>query len=277
MEFVHVTYEQRHMNTDFRLTVACPRTRIAAAETALLACLKRIGELEEALSEFCGPVKKLNESSPGEFIELPEPTLRCLCESLRVKSLSAGAFDPLAKSTGAHPGLKLQGKLAARETAGTKLSFAAIGKGFALDEVALLLERDGFSDYLLEAGGSSLVISGRPSPDEDWVFGWSWARDKAGDYLGRKFRHASGDRVALGISGTLEQGSHILDPRNGKTASGARSALVAGSSAARADALSTALFVNGWDEKESGAAAFVGDDQLVRWSPEFQKYWGPVC
>jgi thiamine biosynthesis lipoprotein ApbE len=281
MEFLQVTFEQRHMNTDFRFTVACRSERLSLAETTLAECMKKIAELENALSEFRGPVKELNESAPGLFLKLPEATLRCLKESFHLRAKSAGAFDPLAKSMGPS-GIKIEGQNAARLTSGTHLSFAAVGKGFALDEAALLLEREGFSDYLLEAGGSSILLSGRPAPRESWVFGWSWARDAAGTYLGKRFRHESGERIAFGISGTLEQGKHILDPRSGREANGALSAFVAHASAARADALSTALFVDGLagrDRLEALDASFalVDEKNQARWNASFESHWGPVC
>ena len=52
---------------------------------------------------------------------------------------------------------------------------------------------------------------------------------------------------AVASSGTYERGAHIIDPRVGVPAVGARAATVVGPNAGVADALATALVVDGRD------------------------------
>jgi FAD:protein FMN transferase len=131
-----------------------------------------------------------------------------------------------------------------------ELNFGAIGKGYALDRAAALLQRDwGIRSALLHGGGSSVRAVGCPPNN---VRGWPIA-----------LRHPSQENKSLGVVylnnsglGTSaatyqhfefngKQYGHVLDPRTGRPADGVQSASCVAGSAALADALSTAMFVAG--------------------------------
>jgi thiamine biosynthesis lipoprotein len=128
---------------------------------------------------------------------------------------------------------------------GVELNLNAVGKGYALDRIAVTLRAAGVRHALLSAGQSSvLAIGGRDrgwsidlvSPRRETPLARVWLRD-----------------AALGTSGAGEQFvvvdgrryGHVLDPRTGWPADGMLSATVACDSAADADALSTAFLVAG--------------------------------
>jgi thiamine biosynthesis lipoprotein len=133
---------------------------------------------------------------------------------------------------------------------GVEINFNAIGKGYALDRIAAMLDERGAHDYLWHGGRSSILARGRNHGDdrECWSIGLQdpiRPQTRLGEFHLRS--------CALGTSGGGTQFfecegrrySHILDPRTGWPAGGVYTATVISASAAEADALSTAAFVLG--------------------------------
>jgi thiamine biosynthesis lipoprotein ApbE len=283
MSWVEICLEQNHMATTFEFHVSCEEERAFAAETVLSEAHREVTRLENELSEFKleSPVARLNQAVAYEPVPITTAVRELLqiAESMRLKS--KGTFNPLWRSQG-KPGAVLisgGGNTFFKTENGTHLGFGAIGKGYALDHVRLLLEREGFRDYLLSAGGSSVLLSGFAGPETPWRWAWSWKKDSDGAYLGRRFTHSTGRTIALGVSGLLEQGSHIMGEGNSSL-----SALVAHGSAARADALSTALFVSGWQDVERlrdplqpMPLAWIDTEENLSWNGDFEACWGSPC
>jgi thiamine biosynthesis lipoprotein len=284
MKRVEIRLDQNHMNTTFELRVSCEAARVRAAETTLAEAHREIARLEDELSEFreASPVACLNRARALEPVPLTGAVRDLLRIAEQLRSSTRGAFNPLWRSRGLNPGVLISehGRSFFKTTDGTHLGFGAIGKGFALDRVRLLLEREGFTDYLLSAGGSSVLLSGFAAPGTPWNWAWSWKKARDGSLLGRRFSHETGRTIALGVSGEMEQGKHIAD-----ACGTSLSALVAHASAARADALSTALFVRGWNEElenlrdplQPTPLAWVDKDEILRWNGDFQSCWGSPC
>ncbi|RZA06531.1 MAG: FAD:protein FMN transferase [Proteobacteria bacterium] len=285
MNLFEIGLEQRLMNTNFCFTLAVPEAHLAAAELILEEALSVCANLEEELSEFraTSPVARLNAARAGTAVLAP-PSFRELWRlAENLNEASEGAFNPLCKSR--EPGsLSFDSEgYAQKSHDGVAVSFGAIGKGYALDCVAKMLEHAGFTNFLLNAGGSSLVLSGSDADLRPWAWGWSWEKNAAG-FAGAKFSHG-GQKIALGISGSEEQGAHILGVKPVAGESPVRSALVGHPSAAHADALSTALFVKGWSSfsalpaalKLLPASAVITLENKVHWNGGFQNLWGPAC
>lgn len=273
------------MATTFDFLVSCPKSSQALADRTLLEAHAIVARLELELTEFKpeSPVHRLNHSRAGERVVFTAAGIELLERSEKIRVQSRGAFNCLAKSEGAGEiAWDPQSREVWRLSERTHLGFGAIGKGYALDQVRLALERAGFRDYVLSGGGSSLILSGFAGPGDPWTWGWSWRRGDSGENLGIRFAHPTGDPIAIGISGTHEKGRHILDPASGDGVQPVRSALVAHPSAAEADALSTALFVAGWDRGNeflaeswvSPAVAAVDDEEVPRWNGIFHRLWG---
>jgi thiamine biosynthesis lipoprotein len=128
---------------------------------------------------------------------------------------------------------------------GVALNLGAIGKGYALDRVAGSMRRARVSHALLSAGRSSLMaIGGR---------GRGWPVDVVTPRRQRPIARVWLRGAALGTSGAGEQFvvvdgqrfGHVLDPRTGWPNADMLSASVITTSAADADALSTAFLVGG--------------------------------
>ncbi|MEZ4751933.1 MAG: FAD:protein FMN transferase [Bdellovibrionota bacterium] len=271
------------MATTFHFVVSCDERRESAAMATLHEGQRLVSRLEAELSEFLpsSPVFKLNHAPVGTRVRFSPHSFHLLKQSLFLGEQTRRAFNCLAKSKASSPSLQLSpSTLEVWATApGTHLSFGAVGKGYALDQVRGLLALNDFRDFLLSAGGSSVVLSGFAFPSEPWRWGWSW--EQSADPMGLSFEHCSGIPLAIGISGTEEQGEHILGRRDERT----RSALFAGETAAEADALSTALFVAGWDGqgcfadplRAEPALGLLEADGTLRWNRAFEALWGPAA
>lgn len=286
----HVAISRGHMATRFELTVSCPRFRATVARRVLEEAHQQIAQLEAELSEFLpsSPISRLNRAPVGKRVPIGPSAVDLLERCHQLREQTGGAFDCLAKSLGPFqrpPEVAWDRSSAWRITPETHIGFGAIGKGYALDRVRTCLEREGFSDYLLVAGGSSIVMSGFAAPGEPWRWAWSWSRDAMGRPLGIGFTHITGDPVAIGVSGTQERGNHLIDPRTRRPVTDRVSALVGCGSAAEADALSTALFVMGWSDGGARVAQLLTHPALgiiepgdqAYWNPRFEQWWGPCA
>jgi FAD:protein FMN transferase len=291
-----VRAQQNHMATTFDLKISCEQSRIRHAESVLSEAQLLFARLEAELSEFreSSPVSFLNRAVPFQEVQVPLSVLELLeqAEALRVES--QGAFDcliksgPIARKSEQAIQWDRKRQVAWRTAIDARLSFAAIGKGYALDQARTLLDREGFTDYVLNAGGSSIVLSGFAAPQEPWTWAWSWARNEEGQDMGIPFRHETGSVISLGVSGLHEKGKHLIDPATGSPAISCKSALVALPSASQADALSTALFVSLGSQGRFTFPSFNGGlfpfatasidaAGIPRWNGWFQKLWGGLA
>jgi len=145
---------------------------------------------------------------------------------------------------------------------GLEINLGAVGKGYALDRAAHLLRTEwGVTTALLHGGGSSVyAIGGPPGDGRGWQI---------------KLRHPTDTHASLGSVYLRNRGlgtsaatfqffeykgqrlGHLLDPRTGWPAQGVQSASVTASTAAEADAMSTAVFVLG----------VAGTEKLLRLKP----------
>jgi thiamine biosynthesis lipoprotein len=142
-----------------------------------------------------------------------------------------------------------------------QLNFGGIGKGFAVDHVTRLLRGQDIEDFVLHAGQSSVSASGSCQsidPGDSRRPGWKVGLSHP---TNPDCRLAEIDLVnsALATSGTQRQGffhqgrrfGHIIDPRTGYPSDHFLSSTVVCQSAARADALATALFVMSLDDVQA--------------------------
>ena len=131
------------------------------------------------------------------------------------------------------------------------LNFGSVGKGYALDLAAeVLRNRWGVGSALLHGGGSSVRALGTPPGHSR---GWPVAvtHPSGSGTLGTVYLKDQGMGTSAATFQFFEVAGrrygHVIDPRTGSPAAGTDSASVVAPTAAQADALSTAFFVQGAD------------------------------
>lgn len=132
--------------------------------------------------------------------------------------------------------------------AGMEFNLGSIGKGYALDRAAEVLNEQGVKEFLLHGGKSSLLAQGPHDQHPGWPIGISnpLFPDKtlATLLLVNAGLSTSGSNIQyFRLEG--KRYGHILDPRTGWPAEGLASVTVIAPTATLAEALSTAFFVIG--------------------------------
>ena len=257
------------MATTFELFIA--DTDADNARHASHEAFSLIDRLESLLSRFspCSDIAQVNRLQPGQSVRVAPDVFECLAIAVAASRETQGAFDPSIgpviqcwrndDGTRTSPA---ESELAAARlrtgmsrieldqdsfsvalrpdgpAAGVILDLGAIGKGFALDKVASLLEEWDIGHALLNAGSSTVLALGPPSDQPGWpvAVGGSWGQAAGSAPLVLANQALSG-------SGTELQGPHILDPASGMPATAHRAAWAVCPSATVADALSTAFMV----------------------------------
>jgi thiamine biosynthesis lipoprotein len=228
--------------------VRCAHDALGYARQAAHAAFELVDRLEQELSRFIAnsDVSRINQLSAGQATRVSSSTLECLEIARRAYDLTRGAFDVSVGSGLAGLELDPDGFFVHARASGIRLDLGGIGKGYALDRVAELLEEWDVRKALVH-GGFSSVLALEPPPDGD---GWPLTLSAPEPLEPRVLHRISARQQALSASGT-RKGDHILDPRTGRpvrkravwVAVGGREAGGAESPAARAEALSTAFMV----------------------------------
>lgn len=213
---------------------------------ALEAAFGEVARLEALLSKFIpeSDIGRVNARAGDGPVAVHPDTIACVSAAADFARRTNGAFDPTL-SAGGHRALRIdaaRGTIALAER-GLALDLGAIGKGFALDRAARVLESHGVERALLDFGGQLLALA--PPPGEP---GWLVAvRDPLSADAACAWsciHHAS-----LATSAAYERGPHIVDPRSG-VAVRTHSASVLHPSATAADAYATAFAVLGAEGRD---------------------------
>ena len=219
----------------------------AYARQAAHAGFELVDRLEQELSRFVpnSDIARINDLSTGHHTRVSPGTMECLVIARHLYALTDRAFD-VSIGSGLDR-LELEAdELSVRALGdGVRLDLGGIGKGYAVDRLAAVLEEWGL-DRALVHGGWSSVLALEPPPEQD---GWPLTLSTPGPGVARLLARVSARQRALSASGT-RKGDHILDPRTGQSvAEGAiwvsvpRSREPGHSPAAVADGLSTAFMV----------------------------------
>ena len=214
-------FSHEAMNTVFEVHAAHADAGYAAQ--AAQAAFAVVDRLEDELSRFRpnSDITRLNHLAAGESTRVGEAALECLVIARHVYDLTGGAFD-IAIGTGL-PSLEIDADdFAVRATAGgVRLDLGGIGKGYAVDLMAELLEEWGLDRAFVHGGFSSAIALEAPAGRDGWPLTLSDPREPSRVFSSLTMRHA-----ALGASG-VRKGDHILDPRSGRPVRGRLAAWVA--------------------------------------------------
>ncbi|WP_371195419.1 FAD:protein FMN transferase [Glaciecola sp. SC05] len=267
---------------------------------------QRLLEINQLMSTYISDseLSLLNKAPANQAFLLSGETLTVIHEALRLAELSDGALDitvgPLVNLWGFGPDQKPDVIPSAQKIEDTRavvgldkftidsnavfkshqsvyIDLSTIAKGYAVDQLALILSEQGYSNYLVEIGGE-MRASGKKLNSEDWLL----AIEKPITTERVVQRIISIGDNAIATSGDYrnyfeEDGvrfSHLIDPQ---TAHPIQHNLVAVSVVAptciEADGLATALIVLGPEkgkalaEQEGIAALFITKE-----GAEFEEY-----
>ncbi|MCL2380957.1 MAG: FAD:protein FMN transferase [Treponema sp.] len=291
---------------EFALNTFCVITLFDQASYELYEDIfRRIREIEGRMSLFLpgSDVSRVNAAAGIAPVRVHGDVFTVIERAARIAELSGGAFDPsigpltaLWDIMGPNPGVPSQEEINAvlplvnwrnidldreRRTVfltapGMALDLGAIAKGFAADEALAIIRAARLDRAIINLGGDVIMHGARP--------------DRTPWRVGLQTPHAD-DRTALGIisgwdmtvttSGVYERyfvyngarHHHLLSPFDGHPArTGILSTTIVSSGASMdADALSTAVFVLGYergralvDSLEGVEAIFVFEDLSVR-------------
>jgi FAD:protein FMN transferase len=233
------------------------------AAQAAQAAFDLVDRCERELSRFLpnSDVGRINTLAAGEATRVTPSTMECLAIARHVFELTGGAFD-VSIGTGLTSLDFDPDDLTVRATvSGVRIDLGGIGKGFAVDLAADLVEEWGIERALVHGGFSSVLALEAPAGRAGWPLTLSDPADRS-----RVLVQLPARQTALSASG-LRKGDHIVEPRTGEPVRGRRAAWVvvprpqaSGSgappdevprAAAVADALTTAFMLMGLGEIEA--------------------------
>jgi len=259
----------------------------------MLAALNASMSTHDSQSE----ISRLNRAPAGDPVMVSADFIRVMKLARQIYDLTGGAWDgtvaPLINLWGFGP----KGRLTrvpsptaietALETVGfdhiqsrddrflvkqnpkVTLSLASIAKGYGVDQMADILKRKGYANFLVEIGGE-VYAQGHNATGEPWRVGIN--RPDPGGRLDTVYRVVRLSRTALATSGDYRQFyeiegkrySHIIDPKTGyPVQNGVVSVSVVAGNCALADGLATALMVIGPQKGLTLINALDGVDALI--------------
>ncbi|MEQ1666340.1 MAG: FAD:protein FMN transferase [Bdellovibrionales bacterium] len=247
------------------------------ADVFLNAGMDEMKRIEELLSEFkpTSETSRINSIPANEIFTIDSEVHQLLQRCQKLYSISQGAFDvsmaPLKKlysfkrteeklpssddiqcalqKTGFNNILLLDNNRICLLKKEMKISFAAIGKGYAADKVQSLWRQMGVTGGVINASGDISVLGNRAD-------GRCWSTGISNTDRTQLLHKLQMPSVAVATSGDYEQYfvcdgkrySHTLHPKTGLPVHGIRSVTVFSPSAELSDALATAVNVMGVNE-----------------------------
>jgi thiamine biosynthesis lipoprotein len=277
-------FSHEAMATTFEIFIVHENEKYASQ--AANAAFRELDRLESELSRFqeSSEITRINYLPAGKILRLGLDTFECFKISLQMYEQTNKAFDvtigPLFNcwrnkdSTARTPSqdeleqarkhigmnlLELDESLHAicLLTSPLQIDLGGIGKGYAVDKMAELLREWSINIALISGGFSSVLALDAPVGTKGWPLTLSNPNNHK-QILARPFLH----NCALGGSG-IKKGGHIIDPRKGHPVEGKLASWSSASTAAIADALSTAFMIMDLDEIGQYCSNHPGEAAMV--------------
>lgn len=280
------------MGTAYNITVSADPREGAAFDLEAMrrAVDDKLAEINSQMSTYDtqSELSRFNQLASGQCKVLSAPLAEVIALSFKVHAASEGAFDitvgPLVNRWGFGPDQSSMSfpteqeiqALKARvgmqwldyreekrelcKQARVEIDLSAIAKGYAVDQVAAVLESFGANNYLVDIGGEVRTRGSRPRGGP-----WRLAIEKPAMARGSAQALISVSDAAVATSGDYrnyrdvdgKRFSHTIDPRNGyPVRHNTASVTVIAKTAAEADAWATALNTLGFERAKALAAQY---------------------
>lgn len=287
------------MGTPFRICVyADPRDRMGV-RFDLRKGFRILAEINAWMSDWVAgtELNKINEAAGARAVPVRKELFDLLVYAREVSEVTGGAFDPTFNAFWGLYSFKPESRReptdeevkdrlplvnfrhmeldSAKRTVflkmpGMKLGLGGIGQGYGVDAVVSSLKARYSAGYV--DGSGDTYFWGRKPGGEMWITGIRDPRDKSRDIgrvVGTDFAiTTAGDDEKFFMVGNRRV-HHILDPKTGRPATGARQVTVIAKSATEADAFDTAALVLGVEkakpllERRGLEAVFITDSGVV--------------
>jgi len=264
----------------------------------------RLREIENLMSVNIpsSDVSRINAAAGIEPVQVHDDVFKVIERALYYAQLSGGAFDPsvgplvslwgVGSNNARVPSqaeiekvlplinwrdieLDPQTKSVYLKNRGMSLDLGAIAKGYAADEAAVIIKKANIDRSIIDLGGNILIL-GEKKDGSLWKVGVQDPDGSRGSYIGI-LQITEQTVVTSGVYERFfeEEGTryhHIFSPSNGfPVSNGLLSVTIIAHNSTNADALSTAVFVLGYEKGMSlieslseTEAIFIFEDRSVR-------------
>jgi len=249
------------------------RAKGEAAITSVFDDMKRIDRLMSTWKEDT-EISLVNREAGKHPVKISAELFRLLQESVKYSELTRGAFDITYASVGylydfkrhvhpdqaaiaaALPGINFRHMILDEKKLtvffsrpGMRIDLGGIAKGYSVDRGIEILQKQGFTRAMVNAGGDTRIVGDRFG--KPW---WVGVRDP--DHESKTFLKLPLTDTAFSTSGDYERYfdedgkrfHHIIDPKTGDSARKCRSVTVISGNATRTDALTKSVFIMGPEE-----------------------------
>jgi len=197
--------------------VICVHDDAGYAGQGARAAFDLVDRLELELSRFIAnsDLSRINTLATGQTTRVSPSTMECLEIAQRMHALTGRVFD-ISLGSGLERLELAPDELVVRaRDVGVRLDLGGIGKGYAVDRMAGLLEEWEIRSVLIHGGFSSVLAREAP-PGRD---GWPLTLTAPGPGNHGPRNRLSARHMAFSASGT-QKGDHVQDPLDGRPVSG---------------------------------------------------------